>query len=305
MVAREFSQRPGIDFNEIFAPVARLSSIRLLVAQAAKYEMLIQQFNVTTAYFNGIIEEEMLMEVAELLTEGLEALMKSEAKNSDLGRKAKCMVTELETRNKICRLKRSLYGWRQSGKIWYTKLNEVLKKFGAKPSNADPCVYFLDQGEDMLLIAVYVDDIFVISKNLQKIIEVKKNLSKEFDIKELGDVSYCLEIEFTRKEKKIGMHQTGYIREILNLFGMTDCKPVSTPMDIKVKLTKTEKDPSDKERELPYRELVCVLMYLAVAIRPYIAFAVSALSQFKTNYNRNHWTLDSGKARSALPEGHY
>ena len=76
--------------------------------------MLIPQFDVTTGYLNGIVEREVLVEVPELLTEGLEALMKSEAKNSDLGRKAKCMLTELETGNKVCRLKRSMYGSRQS-----------------------------------------------------------------------------------------------------------------------------------------------------------------------------------------------
>ena len=211
VVARELFQRPGIHFNETFAPVARLSSIRLLVALKTKYEMLIPQFDVTTGYLNGIVEREVLVEVPELLTEGLEALMKSEAKNSDLGRKAKCMLTELETGNKVCRLKRSLYGSRQSERSGYTKLNKVLKNFGAKPSNADPCVYSLDQGEDILLILVCVDDILVISKNLQKIIELKKNLLKEFIIKDLGDVFYCLGIEFTRKEKKVGMHQTGYL----------------------------------------------------------------------------------------------
>ena len=266
LVARGFNQRPGIHFNETFAPIARLSSIRLLVALAAMNGMLIQQFDITTAYLNGVIEEEVLMEVPNLLAEGLEALIDSENGNSDLRRKAKDMLTKLETGNKVCNLKRSLYGLRQAGRSWYTKLDETLRKFGAKSSNADLCVYFLDQGEDILMIIVYVDDI-------------------------LGDVSYCLGIEFTRKRGKIGMHQTGYVREILNRFGMTDWKPVSTPMDVNTKLTRTEEEPSDEEKRLPYRELVGALMYLAVATRPDIAFAVSALSQFNTNYSQIHWSV--------------
>ena len=126
------------------------------------------------------------------------------------------MLTKLETGNKVCNLKRSLYGLRQAGRSWYTKLDETLRKFGAKSSNADPCVYFLDQGEDILMIIVYVDDILVISKSLDKITKFKTAISEEFEFKDLGDVSYCLGIEFTRKKGKIGMHQTGYVREILN-----------------------------------------------------------------------------------------
>lgn len=87
------------------------------------------------------------MEAPELLTEGLEALIRSKEKSSDLGKKAKDMLAELETGNKVCRLKKFVYGLRQAERSWYTKLDEVLQKFGAKPSNADPCVDLLDQGK--------------------------------------------------------------------------------------------------------------------------------------------------------------
>lgn len=290
MVARGFAQRPGIHFNETFAPVARLSSVRLCVAVAARHGMRIRQFDVATAYLNGFLEEEILMEPPELLAEGLEVLIRSEDGNSDLRKKAESMLVELRTGNKVCRLRKALYGLRQAGRSWYIKLDKVLRRFGAKPSNADPCVYLMGHGEDVSLIVVYVDDVLMMSRNVGKISEFGNYLSKEFDVRDLGDASHCLGIEFSRKQGRIGMHQTGYIREVLARFGMTDSRPVLTPMDVNVKLKKAEGEASAEDGNLPYRELVGALMYLAVATRPDIAFAVSALSQFCNSYSRIHWT---------------
>ena len=290
IVARGFAQQPGIHFNQTFAPVARLSSIRLLVALAANYGMTIKQLDVTTAYLNGVIKEEIFMETPKYLTEALETVIHRERSCSEIRIKAEKMLQELETGDKVCLLKKSLYGLRQSGRSWHEKLDEMMRKFGATPTNADPCVYYIGQGEDALLIAVYVDDILVISRNKGKITKFKEYLSQKFEIKDLGEPKYCLGIEFTRDGNRIAMQQRGYIRDVLERFRMTDSKPVSTPMDVNVKLIKADRDSNVEDTKLPFRELVGALMYLAIATRPDIAYAVSALSQFNTCFGETHWT---------------
>ena len=140
IVARGFAQRPGVHFNQTFAPVARLGSIRLLVALAAEYGMSIRQFDVTTAYLNGVIEEEVFMETPNFLAEALESIIQTERNSSKIGITAKSMLKDLESGDKFCLLKKSLYGLKQAGRSWHVKLDGVLKRFGATPSNADPCV---------------------------------------------------------------------------------------------------------------------------------------------------------------------
>ncbi|XP_033222546.1 uncharacterized mitochondrial protein AtMg00810-like [Belonocnema kinseyi] len=130
----------------------------------------------------------------------------------------------------------------------------MMRKFGAMPTNADPCVY--------------VVDILVFSRNKGKILKLKEYLSQEFEIKDLGEPKYCLGIEFARDGNHIAMRQMGYIRDALEWFGMTDLKPVSTPMDVNVELTKSDQYPEVKERKLSFREMVDAIMYLAVATRP-------------------------------------
>lgn len=141
IVARGFAQQPGIHFNQTFAPVARLSSIRLLVALAANCGMTIRQLDVTTAYLNGVIEEEIFMETPRYLKEALETIIQTERTRNETRIKAEQMLEELKNGDKACLLKRSLYGLCQAGRSWYQRLDEVLRKFGAIPSNADPCVY--------------------------------------------------------------------------------------------------------------------------------------------------------------------
>lgn len=115
-------------------------------------------------------------------------------------------------------------------------------------------------------------------------------MSKHLDIKDLDEVGFCLNVEFNVSHEEVTMHQRGYIDDILKRFGMSDCNPVSTPVDTCVKLTKKDKR-SDKEKtSFLYRELVGALTYLAVTMRSDISFAVSYLGQFNNCYGKEHWT---------------
>lgn len=288
LVAQGFSQKPGIHFHETFAPVTRLSSIRLLTSIATRMGMELQQFDIASAYLNGELKEIIYMEVPKQLQNALKLIHDIEG-ISVLGQKADKMLKELRSGNKVCLLKKALYGLRQAGKSWHTKLDQILKKYGATPTTADPCLYYVVDGGELTLIAVYVDDIMIASKSRDRIDNFEKELSKFFEVKDLGPVQYCLGLEFTRSGKNISIHQKAYVEEILKKFGMEDCKPVSTPADPGLKLTKPEGQPTTEELKLPYRELVGALTYLSTATRPDISFSVSCLSQFNNCYRQVHW----------------
>lgn len=289
IVARGFSQRPGIDFLETFAPVARLSSIRLATAIASQFDMHIRQFDVTAAYLNGTLDEEIFMEVPKLTEETLELIIRNEHKESHVKKKAQAMLEDLKKGNKVCRLKKALYGLRQAGRQWNRRLDQELQRLGLKPLNSDPCVYLRGQGGDLLMGVVYVDDILLISRKLDDIAKIKEGLLKSFDVKDLGDVKCCLGIEFIRNKNGYSIYQSGFIQDVLARFEMSDCKPISTPMDANAKLSRNSTSENESCSKMPYRELVGSLMYIAMGTRPDIAHVVSCLSCFNDCYQQAHW----------------
>lgn len=125
------------------------------------------------------------------------------------------------------------------------------------------------------------------SRDQSKITELTEYFSRNFQSKNLGEIRYCLGIEFSQNEDGITMNQSGYINDILNRFGMKDSKPVTTPLDYSCKLVKGDSVLHDKK--FPFRELLGMLMHLAVCTRPDIAFAVNHLSQFNNCYDETHW----------------
>lgn len=129
------------------------------------------------------------------------------------------MLRELKNGDKVCLLRKALYGLRQADRHWHVKLCQKIRNFGLKQSLADPCVFFTGKGKDILIVAAYV---LVASRDPSKIIKFTKYLSSKFQIKDLGELKYCLGIEFSQGENKVTMIQ----REILNRFGMEDSKPV-------------------------------------------------------------------------------
>jgi transposase InsO family protein len=288
LVAQGFSQQPGIHFQETFAPVARFSSIRIMASLAARYGMKIRQFDVATAFLNGELKEEIYMEPPKGFRDILQRIIESEG-DSLVGAKARSMLREYSRGNKVCFLKKSLYGLRQAGRSWYLKLDETLRHSGAVPTAADPCLFQIGSGEDATLIAIYVDDILIASRNQRKIAEISKVLSSKFEIKDLGDASFCLGVEFGRVDGRVTLHQRGYIKDMLARFGMSECKPVATPVEPGTKLIKKQRQ-SNEELRFPYRELLGSLTYLSTTTRPDISFAVSHLGQFNNCYGEDHWT---------------
>jgi len=286
VVAKGYAQRPGIDFFETYAPVARIGSFRLLMALAAKYDLKVSQLDVETAYLNGKIDTKIYMEKPELLREILQKIAVRESDSRTL-RQARSMIRKLEGSDTVCRLNKAIYGLRQSSRRWYVELDKTLRSAGLTPTQADTCI-FIDPGKQMTFVLIYVDDILIVSNDQSREKKIKEKLTQSFKIKDLGEARYCLGFEIQRKGNSIYLSQRSYVQEILNRFGMQDCKPVSTPLAPGVKLIK-DSEAMINENTFPFKELLGSLMYAALGTRPDIAHALSMLGQFSSCYSRDHW----------------
>ncbi len=217
LVAQGYSQKYGIDYDETFSPVARYSSIRTLLAFAIEMGMQIHQMDVVTAFLNGDLKEEIYMQQPPgYIQPGNE--------------------------NLVCKLKKSLYGLKQSPRCWNEKLCQHLKSLGFKESAADPCVFIRQQKKELQIIAVYVDDLILVAKSSEEMKQLKDDLSSRFKMKDLGKLHYCLGISVNLNESTntICLDQSRYLLKILEKYGLTEAKTVSTPADPNVKLLKDD-----------------------------------------------------------------
>ncbi|KAJ3646209.1 hypothetical protein Zmor_023804 [Zophobas morio] len=265
-----------------------MSSIRLLVSLAAIHDMKIEQLDVANAYLNGTLEEKVFMRPPTNLANILESIIQKRGLSNVVGEKATRMLEDFRDGKQICHLQKSLYDLRQSGRSWHMMLDKVLRKLGAIPTNADPCVYCVGRGEDATMVVIYVDDILIMPRDSNRIKQFREKLCKEFEVKKLGNVGYCLGVEFEVEKSKITMHQRRYILDLLKRFGMENCNPISTPMDPQTKLVKPTT--AEEVKNFPYRELIGGLTYLAITTRPDISHAVSSLGQFNNCHGKVHWT---------------
>ncbi|GBN96234.1 Retrovirus-related Pol polyprotein from transposon TNT 1-94 [Araneus ventricosus] len=256
----------------------------MLSSLAAKFKAKIYQFDITTAYLNGILEDEVYMNIPKYFDLALETLIESE-NDEDLGKRAKQILVNIKRNNMVCKLKKSLYGLKQSGRCCFSRLNEILHDFGLNNTKSNPCVFHMKNNNKLTILTVYVDDILMFSEDPKMIDFLHNHLSKHFNVKYDGIAKNCLGIEFNQTNSKITMSQSNYIKELLDRYNMLECNTVSTPMALGTKLcTGTTSD--DK---LPYRELIGSLNYLAVCTRPDIAYSINKLSQYLTCYDKSHW----------------
>lgn len=287
LVAKGYAQSLCVDYYETFAPVIRLSTIRMLMAISAKGNLQVHQLDVEAAYLNGELEETVYMEIPEIFPDILSELL--ESNDPEIRSHSEMMIKQMRGKDKVFHLKKALYGLKQSGRQWYKTLHQTLCILGLKPTDYDPCLYTFKNGNEVSFIGIYVDDLILASSDPKWIGDMKKQLSKEFKMKDLGILNFCLGIEFDCKEEQITLSQKKYILDLLRKFKMLECKPVQTPIEIGRKLTKPEKVSEDILKRYPYRSLIGSLMYLSVATRPDIAYAVNSLSQYNNCYREEHW----------------
>jgi transposase InsO family protein len=261
LVAKGYTQKEGEDFFDTYSPVARLTTIRVLLSLAASHGLLVHQMDVKTAFLNGELDEEIYMDQPDgFVLEGQEG--------------------------KVCKLLKSLYGLKQAPKQWHEKFDKTLTSAGFAVNEADKCVYYHHGGGEGVILCLYVDDILIFGTNIEVINEVKSFLSQNFDMKDLGVADVILNIKLIRGENGITLLQSHYVEKILNRFGYIDSKPSPTPYDPSLSLRKNKRI---ARNQLEYSQIIGSLMYLASATRPDISFAVSKLSRFTSNPGDDHW----------------
>ncbi|GJU21255.1 zinc finger, CCHC-type containing protein [Tanacetum coccineum] len=286
LVIQGFRQKEGIDFFDTYAPVARISTIRLLLALAAIHDLVIHQMDVKTAFLNGDLDEEIYMKQPEgFVVPGHES--------------------------KVCKLKKSLYGLKQAPKQWHQKFDDVVLSNGFSLNQADKCVYSkFDASGKGVIICLYVDDMLIFGTDQDQVNKTKEFLSSNFDMKDLGEAEVILGIRIKRGNNGISISQSHYIEKILTKFNFANCSPVYTPVDPTVKFRPNKGTPVS---QLEYSRAIGCLMYAMISTRPDIAFAVGKLSRYTSNPSALHWqalgrvfqylkgTMDYGLTYSGYP----
>lgn len=262
LVVKGFNQRYGVDYSETFSPVAKLSTIRSMLSVASAEKMHLTQFDVSTAFLYGELEEVIYMQQPEGYSDGTE---------------------------NVCKLKRSLYGLKQAPRCWSKRFGAFLVSAGFKASDADPCLHIREEGHKKLVVALYVDDGLVMASDQQDSKKFVEELKAEFKIT-VKPASYFLGLEIKRfDDGAIKISQEAYAKKILERFNFQDCKPVSTPIVKEPDTLQTEKKTAEK-CNFPYRQAVGALMYLMLGTRPDLAYSVSFLSR----------TLDSASTEDVV-----
>ncbi|GJR34106.1 zinc finger, CCHC-type containing protein [Tanacetum coccineum] len=261
LVIQGFRQKEGIDYFDTYAPVACITTIRLLLALASIHNLVIHQMDVKTAFLNGDLDEEVYMKQPEgFFMPGNE--------------------------HKVCKMVKSLYGLKQAPKQWHQKFYEVVLSSGFLLNQSDKCVYSkIDDSGKGVIICLYVDDMLIFGTDQNQVDKTKKFLSSKFSMKYMGEADVILVIKIKRENKGIVITQSHYIEKILKKFNHEDCSPVSTPMDPVEKIKPNAGKPVD---QLEYSRAIGCLMYVMTSTRPDIAYAVGRLSRFTSNPSRQH-----------------
>lgn len=261
LVARGFSQRQGFDYTETYSPVAKLDTLRTVLALANRDRLHVHQMDVRTAFLNGTLSEEIFMTQPDGFQQG---------------------------KNLVCRLNRSIYGLKQASRAWNQRFHEFTEKLGLKQSANDQCLYTMGEGRDRIIVIVYVDDILIVGASLQTVKAIKRKFSEEFEMTDAGEVRQFLGMTIKRNVEAgtMKISQRGYLESLLRRFDMMECKSISTPMENRLRL---EKGVEERRTDKPYRELVGCLMYASLTARPDLSAAVNYYSQFQACPNEEHW----------------
>jgi hypothetical protein len=266
LVAQGFSQREGVDFSETFAPVAKFTSIRTLLALAARHNYHVEQADVDSAYIQA----------------------KLDPKETVYIRPPPGLRDEKRFDGKVLKLKRALYGLKQSGRVWNLTLHTFLVDLGYRRLRSDACTYAITTNDRPTFIAAYVDDLLFVGSNMEEIKRVKAALHQRFGIKDLGAAEWVLGIQVARTPEGIWLGQRSYLEDVLKRFGMHDCRALSTPMAPGLHL-RASTSPPDPVLKLRYLQAVGSLMYAMLGTRPDLCHTVSYLSRYASNPTEDHW----------------
>jgi hypothetical protein len=271
LVARGFSQIEGIDYFDTTAPVTKMTSLKVLLSIAAINDYEIDQMDVSTAFLIPELTEELYMEQPK----GFEAV---------------------GSKNKVWKLKKSIYGLKQASHEWYQEIKQTLINLEFQQSKTDPCVFFKDQlNDEKFYIILYVDDLLLMTKNRKELDQVKNKLNEKYKMHDLGPAHQFLNMVITRnrKTKELHLSQPLHTDHVILKAKMENSVPVASPFNSNHILTLDMCPASIEEKkemeQIPYRQVVGGLLYIALNTRPDIMAAVSICSRYVANPGMNHW----------------
>jgi hypothetical protein len=261
LVARGFLQQEGIDFDDVFAPVARMESVRLL-ALSAQEGWHVHHMDVKLAFLNDDLKEEVYVhQPPDFAIPGKEG--------------------------KLLHLRKARYGLRQAPRAWNAKLDSTLKRMSFMPSPHEAAIYRRGNGENALLVGVYVDDLVITGAKDAEVAAFKEEMKATFQMSDLEHLSIYLGIEVHQSDSGITLRQTAYIKRIVELAGLTNCNPALTLMEERLRLSC---DSTTEEVDaIQYRRLVGSLRYL-VHTRPDLAYSVGYVSQLQHGHMHSNQT---------------
>jgi hypothetical protein len=233
LVAKGFSQVEGIDYNETFAPVAKMNSIRLVLALAGSHKWEVHQMDVKSAFLHGDLQKEIYMEQPPGYVQNDSSL--------------------------VFRLKKSLYGLKQAPRAWYAKMDSFLIATGFSRCHSNPNVYSKKVGSHLIILVLYVDDLIITGSDSKLLNHVKTNLKKKFEMTDLGFLHYFLGLQVLQTNEGIFLSQSKFACDLLRRFHMDDCKPTASPFQSGVKLSATCTSP--EVGATLYCQLVGSLLY--------------------------------------------
>ncbi|GJV38634.1 retrovirus-related pol polyprotein from transposon TNT 1-94 [Tanacetum coccineum] len=260
LVAKGYRQEEGIDFEESFAPVARIEAIRIFIANAASKNMTIYQMDVKTAFLNGELKEEVYVSQPE-------------------------GFVDPDHPTHVYRLKKALYGLKQAPRAWYDTLSRFLLDNNFSKGAVDPTLFTRKTGKHILLVQIYVDDIIFASTDPKACDIFSNEMSSKFQMSMMGQMSFFLGLQVSQNPGGIFINQSKFALEILKKFGMDSCDPVDTPMVDRLKLDEDPLGiPVDQTR---FRSMVGSLMYLT-ASRPDLVFVVCMCARYQASPTKKH-----------------
>nr|KYP56954.1 Retrovirus-related Pol polyprotein from transposon TNT 1-94 [Cajanus cajan] len=261
LVAKGYAQRFGIDYTEVFAPVARLDTVRLILALVAQNAWKVMQLDVKSAFLHGELQEEVYVQQPKgFIKKGKE--------------------------DHIYRLKKALYGLKQAPRAWYSKIEAYFAKERFERCSNEHTLFTKRIHDNILIVRLYVDDLIFTGNSKDMCDEFKNSMKAEFDMTDLGHMRHFLGIEVIQSNTGIFICQRQYAHDVLARFNMTESNSVRNPIVPGTILSKDiEGSAVDATK---FKQVVGSLMYLTVT-RPDLMFRVSLISRYMANPKESHW----------------
>lgn len=253
LVGQGYNQKKGIDFTETFSPVVRSGTLRLAFAIAARQGWEVHHMDVVAAYLNGEL---------------------------DIPIYAKQPPGFEDGSGRVMLLKKGLYGLKQSGRLWYIKADETLKRMGFQRVQGDQGMYLMKSNGEMVILCLYVDDMVVTGTSPRTIEMVKERLKREFKMADKGLAKHILGMRVTQGKDSIQLDQEAYIKRMAARFGLQESRPTNTPLPVAFSLKDADATPTLGEHgKSTYMQIVGSLLYATYATRHDVAYATHILSR--------------------------